>query len=151
SAEEQFYVVWPLLVLLGLLVARRTGGLRRGAVLLVLAIATLLSLVCSIVLTSTDPSIAYYATPTRAWEFGAGGVLALVLGGTVARPAVASAISWLGLGAILVAALAFSERLAFPGSVALLPVGGALAVMAAGMPACRWAPTAALRTAPMQF
>ena len=151
SAEEQFYVVWPLLVLLGLLVARRTGGLRRGAVLLVLAIATLLSLACSIVLTGTDPSIAYYATPTRGWEFGAGGVLAVVLGGAVQRPAIASVISWLGLGAILVAALAFSERLAFPGWMALLPVGGALAVMAAGMPDCRWAPTAFLRTAPMQF
>jgi peptidoglycan/LPS O-acetylase OafA/YrhL len=151
SAEEQFYVVWPLLVLLGLLVARRTGGVRRGAVLLVLAIATLLSLVCSIVLTATDPSIAYYATPTRAWEFGAGGVLALVMGGAIARPVLASAVSWAGLGAILVAALAFSERMAFPGWVALLPVGGALAVMAAGTPACRWAPSAALRTPPMQF
>ena len=67
SAEEQFYLVWPLLMVVGVLIARRTGGARRGAITLVLGIATLLSLVCSIVLTASDPSVAYYATPTRAW------------------------------------------------------------------------------------
>jgi SGNH domain (fused to AT3 domains) len=117
----------------------------------VLAIATLLSLACSVLLTASDPSIAYYATPSRAWEFGAGGVLALVAGRAVARPVVAGALSWAGLAAIAVAALAFSERLAFPGWAALLPVGGALAIIGAGMPACRWAPSRLLRLAPMQF
>jgi peptidoglycan/LPS O-acetylase OafA/YrhL len=151
SAEEQFYLVWPLLVMVGVLVARRTGGARRGAILFVLSIATLLCLVCSVLLTASDPSIAYYATPTRAWEFGVGGVLALAAGRAVARPVAAGVLSWLGLGAILVAALAFTERTAFPGWAALLPVGGALAVMAAGMPACRWAPTRVLAMAPMQF
>jgi peptidoglycan/LPS O-acetylase OafA/YrhL len=143
SAEEQFYIAWPLLVMLGVLLARRS------AIVLVLGVATVASLACSVVLTSSDPSIAYYATPTRAWEFGAGGLLALVA--VRARPSVAAALSWLGLGAIVVAALAFTERTAFPGWAALLPVGGALAVMAAGMPACRWAPTGLLRLAPMQF
>jgi peptidoglycan/LPS O-acetylase OafA/YrhL len=151
SAEEQFYLVWPLLMVVGVLIARRTGGARRGAITLVLGVATLLSLVCSIVLTASDPSVAYYATPTRAWEFGAGGLLALVARDAVARPVVGSVLSWLGLGAILVAALAFTERLAFPGVAALLPVGGALAVMAAGMPASRWAPSGLLRQGPLQF
>jgi peptidoglycan/LPS O-acetylase OafA/YrhL len=151
SAEEQFYVVWPLLMLVGVLLARRTGGARRGAITFVVGVATLLSLVCSIVLTASDPSVAYYATPTRAWEFGAGGLLALVARDTVARPVAGSVLSWLGLGAILLAALAFTDRLAFPGLAALLPVGGALAVMGAGMPACRWAPSGLLRLAPLQF
>jgi peptidoglycan/LPS O-acetylase OafA/YrhL len=151
SAEEQFYLVWPLLMVVGVLIARRTGGARRGAITLVLGIATLLSLACSIVLTASDPSVAYYATPTRAWEFGAGALLALVARDAVARPVLGGVLSWVGLGAILVAALAFTERLAFPGVAALLPVGGALAVMAAGMPACRWAPSSLLRAAPLQF
>jgi peptidoglycan/LPS O-acetylase OafA/YrhL len=151
SAEEQFYLVWPLLMVVGVLLARRTGGARRGAITLVLGVTTLLSLVCSVVLTASDPSVAYYATPTRAWEFGAGGVLALVARDAVARPVFGSLLSWLGLGAILVAALAFTERLAFPGWAALLPVAGALAVMGAGMPAVRWAPSAVLRLAPLQF
>jgi peptidoglycan/LPS O-acetylase OafA/YrhL len=151
SAEEQFYLVWPLLMLGGVLLARWRGGVRMRAVGFVLAVTTLLSLVCSVVVTASDPSIAYYATPTRAWEFGAGGLLALLSARAVARPVVGGVLSWLGLAAIFVAALAFTERLAFPGLVAVLPVGGALAVMAAGMPACRWAPTAVLRLPPMQF
>jgi peptidoglycan/LPS O-acetylase OafA/YrhL len=151
SAEEQFYVVWPLLMLVGVLIARRTGGVSRGAITLVLGVATLLSLACSIVLTASDPSVAYYATPTRAWEFGAGGLLALVVREEVARPVVGSALSWLGLAAILLAALGFSERMAFPGWAALLPIGGALAVMGAGMPTPRWAPSGVLRLPALQF
>jgi peptidoglycan/LPS O-acetylase OafA/YrhL len=145
SAEEQFYVVWPLLMVLGVLVARRRG------IAWVLGAATLLSLVCSVVLTASDPSVAYYATPTRAWEFGAGGLLALLSRGAVERPVAAGVLSWVGLGAILWAALAYTDRLAFPGAAALLPVGGALAVIGAGMPACRWAPSGLLRLAPLQF
>jgi peptidoglycan/LPS O-acetylase OafA/YrhL len=151
SAEEQFYVAWPLLMLVGVLIARRTGGVSRGAITLVLGVATLLSLACSIVLTASDPSVAYYATPTRAWEFGAGGLLALVAREEVARPVVGGVLSWLGLGAILLAALGFSERMAFPGWAALLPIGGALAVMGAGMPAPRWAPSGVLRLPALQF
>jgi peptidoglycan/LPS O-acetylase OafA/YrhL len=151
SAEEQFYLVWPLLMLGGVLVARRRGGVRLRAVGLVLGVATLLSFACSILLTASDPSVAYYATPTRAWEFGAGGLLALLSGRAVARPVIGGVLSWLGLAAIAVSALVYTERTAFPGLVALLPVGGALAVMAAGMPSGRWAPSALLRLAPAQF
>jgi peptidoglycan/LPS O-acetylase OafA/YrhL len=151
SAEEQFYLVWPLLMLGGVLLARWRGGVRLRAVGFVLAIATLLSLVCSLLLTASDPSVAYYATPTRAWEFGAGGLLALLSGRAVARPIVGGVLSWVGLAAIVVSALVYTERTAFPGLVALLPVGGALAVMAAGMPTSRWSPTALLRIAPAQF
>ena len=151
SAEEQFYVVWPLLVLLGVLVARRGVRPSRRGITLVLAAATLLSLACSVYLTATNPEVAYYATPTRAWEFGAGGLLALMPGEEGARPVAASLLSWLGLVAIVVAALSFTERMAFPGWAAVLPILGALAVMRAGMPSWRWAPSGVLRTAPLQF
>jgi peptidoglycan/LPS O-acetylase OafA/YrhL len=151
SAEEQFYAVWPLLMLLGVLAARRSARPSRWAMTLVLAAATLLSLGCSVYLTTTEPAVAYYATPTRAWEFGAGGLLALMPREEGARPVAASLLSWLGLAAIVLAALSFTDRLAFPGWVALLPVLGALAVMRAGMPACRLAPSRVLRAAPLQF
>ena len=55
SAEEQFYVVWPLLVLVGVLLARRRGRPTRAGIALVLAVATLLSLACSIYLTTAEP------------------------------------------------------------------------------------------------
>jgi peptidoglycan/LPS O-acetylase OafA/YrhL len=145
SAEEQFYVVWPLLVLAGAVMARRAG------IAVVLVVATLLSLGCSIYLTTTDPAVAYYATPTRAWEFGAGGLLALAPREDGARPVLAGVLSWVGLAGIAFAALSFNERLAFPGWAALLPVGGALAIIRAGMPSPRWAPSAMLRAVPFQF
>jgi peptidoglycan/LPS O-acetylase OafA/YrhL len=151
SAEEQFYVVWPLLMLAGVLVARLGARPTRRGIVLVLGAATLLSLACSVYLTAVSPAIAYYATPTRAWEFGAGGLLALTPREEDARPVAAGLLSWLGLIAIAVAALSFSERLAFPGWAALLPILGALAVMRAGLSAWRWAPSRLLRAAPLQF
>jgi peptidoglycan/LPS O-acetylase OafA/YrhL len=151
SAEEQFYVFWPLLVLVGVLVARRRARPTRRAITLVLAAATLLSLACSVYLTDAEPAVAYYATATRAWEFGAGGLLALMPREEGTRPVAASLLSWLGLIAIVGTALFFTDRLAFPGWVALLPILGALAVMRAGLPACGWAPSGMLRAAPLQF
>jgi peptidoglycan/LPS O-acetylase OafA/YrhL len=150
SAEEQFYVLWPLLMMLGVLATRRRGTPSRRAVTATLALATLLSLACSIVLTASDPDLAYYATPARAWEFGAGGVLALLPRNDGQRPRTDSLLAWLGLAGIAFAALSFTDRLAFPGWAALLPVGGALAVMRAELPSCRWAPSALLRARPLQ-
>jgi peptidoglycan/LPS O-acetylase OafA/YrhL len=152
SAEEQFYLVWPLLMVLGVVVARRRRvRATHRTVGTVLACVTLLSLACSLVLTVADPALAYFATPTRAWEFGAGGLLALRRPAGAGRPGARSLLSWLGLGAIVLAALAFTERTPFPGWAALLPVGGALAVLAAGLPVAWWAPTPLLRRAPVQL
>jgi peptidoglycan/LPS O-acetylase OafA/YrhL len=56
-----------------------------------------------------------------------------------------------GLTAIAVAAVTYSGATPFPGSAALLPVLGALAVIRAGTPDLRWAPTRAMRLAPVQY
>jgi len=146
SAEEQFYVVWPLLMLLGAWAARR-----RLAIAGVLVTVTGLSLAYSISETASNPAAAYFVTPTRAWEFGAGGLLAL-LGTRVWLPdAARAALSWAGLAAIGYAAVFYSTATAFPGWAAAAPVVGALAVIHAGLPRARWAPSAALRLRPAQF
>ena len=136
SVEEQFYVVWPLLFSLALFGVAvlwrlgRSGGDRRlMAVVLVLTTA---SLAWSIHLTATEPTTAYFSPFTRAWELGLGATVA-VYASTLARiPASAKvAMGWAGVAAIGVAAVAFSDRTPFPGSVALLPtVGTALAIIA---------------------
>ncbi len=119
SVEEQFYVVWPLLIMLALVWGRRAIPLVLGAVVLV-------SLVWSILATASDPAAAYFITPTRAWEFGLGGLLALVpLKGR------SPALSWAGIAAIALAAVLYSGDTPFPGVAALLPVLGAVAVIAA--------------------
>jgi peptidoglycan/LPS O-acetylase OafA/YrhL len=146
SAEEQFYVLWPLLILVG-----AWAGRRRLAIAGVLVTVTGLSLAYSISETASNPAAAYFVTPTRAWEFGAGGLLALI--GTRARlpDGARAALSWAGLAAIAYASAFYSTATAFPGWAAAVPVVGALAVIHAGVPQARWAPSPALRLRPAQF
>jgi peptidoglycan/LPS O-acetylase OafA/YrhL len=108
AVEEQFYLLWPLLVARG-----------RIAPLLMAAV-TLGSFAWAVQGTS------YFGTPGRAWELGAGALLALVV--TRRRPL----LGWAGLAAIGAAAVLYDETTPFPGTAALLPVLGALAVIAAG-------------------
>ncbi|MCP9824002.1 acyltransferase family protein [Synechococcus sp. EJ6-Ellesmere] len=80
GVEEQFYLLFPLVILLyGSLVADR-----RSSRSLIWVIATLsgASLLAFIALSERDPSAAYFLMPTRFWELGAGGLLVLLLGST---------------------------------------------------------------------
>ncbi|HYF28306.1 MAG TPA: acyltransferase family protein [Baekduia sp.] len=144
SVEEQFYVAWPLLLLAGALVSRR-----RAALAAVLGLVTVASLTYGIGATAADPATAFFSTPARAWEFGLGGLLALLPAWGGHRHARA-VLSWLGLAAIVAAAVAFHAGTPFPGLAALLPVLGALAVIRAGMPARAGAPTKLFAVAPVQ-
>ncbi|MDQ3723342.1 MAG: acyltransferase [Actinomycetota bacterium] len=147
SAEEQFYIAWPLLIALG---AWLSNG--RVAIFFVLGLVTGSSLAYSITETASNPAAAYFITPTRAWEFGAGGLLALLGARAWQLPdAARAALSWAGLLAILYASVFYSTDTAFPGSAALAPVLGTLAVILAGLPRARWAPSPALRLRPAQF
>jgi peptidoglycan/LPS O-acetylase OafA/YrhL len=151
SMEEQFYLVWPLLLLGAVtLTRRRPAAVRRRALALTMAALTAVSLAYSLHDTAATPVTAFFSTPARAWEFGAGGLLALLRRPGRRPTAADAAISWLGLAAILVAALAFTDGMDFPGAAALLPVGGALLVMWAGTPEQRLAPTPLLRLWPVQ-
>lgn len=154
AAEEQFYLAWPALILLALALVRSGArGPGRRAILAVLGLVTAGSLAFSILYTASNPTQAYFVTPTRAWEFGAGGLLALIASGAAAEPGgrARAAWSWAGLAAIVVAAFAYTNATAFPGVAAALPVLGALAVMGAGMSASRWSPTRLLARRPVQF
>src|SRR5207247_3114404 len=93
---------------------------------------------------------AYFVTRTRMWELGAGGLLALAPQRDGPASAARSALSWIGLGAIVIAAVTYNARTRFPGCAALLPVLGAIAVIAARAPTRRWAPTPVLRLGPVQ-
>jgi len=159
STEEQFYLVWPVLIAIIALVSRmsRAGRtLPRRAVFVGLAAVVVASLVFSIVYTGVSADAAYFITPTRAWEFGAGGLLAVVLPGPLsarpnARHGALSLLSLAGLASLTLAALAFSTATPFPGSAALLPVLGTLAVIAAGTPRAWFSPARVAGLRPVQF
>ena len=152
SVEEQFYLVWPLLIIAALWLAVRLGRRRVLVVAGVLAVATVASFVHGVVLTGQDHNLAYFSTLSRAWEFGVGGLLALLpaLAGERLRRTRALA-AWAGLAAIAVAARTFTDHEVFPGVIALVPVLGTAAVIWAGMPraALSLSPVAGLR--PVQW
>jgi len=128
SVEEQFYLVWPLLI--GLFVALGRG--RRRFVLVGLTVVVVASLVYSVWLTGDDPARAYFVTPTRIWELGAGGLLAALVAGRgwTAAPWRGPA-ALLGLALIAIAALTFDAATPFPGVAAALPVLGSVLVLGA--------------------
>jgi peptidoglycan/LPS O-acetylase OafA/YrhL len=152
SAEEQFYVVWPVVLLLAVgLTRKRSVRARRNAIVGVIGALTAVSLAYSLYDTAANPSAAYFITSTRAWEFGLGGLLALLPVIERSPGRLRAALSWAGLAAIAAAAAFYTEKTAFPGYAALLPVLGALAVIAAGAPTRRWAPTRGLELPPVQY
>lgn len=125
SVEEQFYILWPILVAVGFLIARRRGaialmGLIFGA-----------SLAWSIHLTPLDPSRAYFVTTTRVWELALGGLLALMVHRIRLRPSGRRLLAWAGLAVIGASAVLLTEASSFPGWIALVPTLGAAAVIAA--------------------
>lgn len=153
SVEEQFYVVWPLALLLGAWIATRLHRRALAGAAFAFGALTCASFVYSIVLTATIPTVAYFSTFTRAWEFGAGALLALALRVRPVpfSPFVSSILSWGGLGFILAAMVWFNASTPFPSWTALLPVTGCVAVIAAGSPSPRWSPSRLAALRPVQF
>lgn len=130
GVEEQYYVVWPLLLVLAASVLHR--------LLAVVLVIAALSFAANILLLNDYPSAVFYLPMTRFWELMVGSILAYV---HVYRPNVAralhaprfgSALSGLGALLLVVALLVTKESMNFPGWWALLPTLGTAALIAAG-------------------
>ena len=133
AVEEQFYLVWPWLLLLVTRRARGTGRRLTLPLLGGLAVVAIPSLWWSVQQTASAPGWAYVSSFTRAWELAVGGGIAIAAPYLSRLPrAVAAILGWAGLLAIGYAALTYSEATGFPGSAALVPVLGAAALVAAG-------------------
>jgi peptidoglycan/LPS O-acetylase OafA/YrhL len=153
AIEEQFYVVWPTLLLAVTWFWRRRGSSARPAIWVTLAIVLVGSLTLGVHLTDEQPAAAYFSTFGRAWELALGAVLALI--GAVRIPrAAAAAIGWGGLGAIVYSAFAFDAGTPFPGVAALLPTVGTACVILAGSSIyaqARGAPAGLLSLPPVRY
>lgn len=126
AVEEQFYLVWPILVLLAALAARRFS--RRASVGVAALTITGVTLAVAAAQTVTEPTTAYFSSFTRGWELGLGAVLACTPALRIPRWAMTGA-SWAGVGLIAVA-LFVRDGFPFPG--AILPCVGSALVIAAG-------------------
>jgi peptidoglycan/LPS O-acetylase OafA/YrhL len=151
SVEEQFYVIWPVLLVLAAWLGHRFR--RRGAIAGVLVLAGAASLVISLIWTAAMPAYAFFATPTRCWEFTVGGLIAVVRVPLPPRlvTGLRSSTTWAGLGLVVVSAFTISARDAYPGTAALAPVTGAAFVIAGQAAPGRWSPARLLATRPLQW
>ena len=161
AVEEQFYVVWPLLLLACIGVTKllsrgRTHPsverLPRRAVVTMLVTITLASLVWSIVQTVASPATAYFSTFTRAWELGIGALIALVPPSAVRRLAGrgVQAMALAGAAMVVASCVLISETTPFPGIAAALPVGGTALLLLAGTGRVTTLPAALLATSVMR-
>jgi len=141
GVEEQFYLVWPALMLLAFGAWRSKGNHVRRLKVAMLAIA-ILSLLCCIALTRTAPQMAFYMMPLRAWQFAAGAMVWLYFNPPMDHTdrqtqhktiIIARCIGWLGFGLIIVSALWFDANMAYPGWRSLLPTIGAATIIAVGV------------------
>jgi peptidoglycan/LPS O-acetylase OafA/YrhL len=153
SVEEQFYLVWPILILLlGLLayVTRRRPMLWYAVGL---GAVVVLSLLWSIHETAADPAAAYFVTWTRVWELGVGGLAALLArtellaSRAVLARTFAAAIGLIGMVAV---GFGYDASTPFPGWQAGVPVLAAALVILADAP--RWSlPVRILGMRPVQW
>jgi peptidoglycan/LPS O-acetylase OafA/YrhL len=158
AVEEQFYLVWPALLLLAWRASRRSSAAARMRVVGgLIAVVVLVSFVAGVVLTPVAQPIAFFLLPTRAWELGVGALIAVAPAfasaggrGTVLPGAARIALGWLGLATILTAMLLLDESTPFPGTAAALPVLGTALVLAAGSEA-RGGVGSVLGVRPLQF
>jgi peptidoglycan/LPS O-acetylase OafA/YrhL len=165
GVEEQFYLVWPvfLMLLLGTWHWQGAGQnlwrLRFGM------IATIgLCLLLSIFLTYKIPSWGFYLMPSRAWQFALGALALIWSTGNGRNVSNISSLrvsrgtsrilatgGWAGIALILGSALLLDPNTAYPGVWAFLPSAGAALVLIAGATVNAASVSRVLSLPPMQW
>ena len=157
GVEEQFYLVWPLLILVtawGIRRVRRQRADGPGSPVPYLAVLTLVAAVSfflSVALTYVLPPFAYFSLPTRAWQLALGGIVAFTAPRWRRLPNVtAAALAWSGLAMIVAAYLLIDGSSPYPGVAAALPTVGAALVIGGGCATAARGAGLLLGTAPMR-
>lgn len=125
GVEEQFYALFPILIIVIMVVARKR-------LLVALAGLTMISFVCAVILTRSYPAAAFYLLPARAWELGVGTILAAWHATRMPwRPSCLGqeTIAVAGLLLLAIGIFAFDSDTAFPGVAAAVPVLGTAALI----------------------
>jgi len=133
AVEWQFYLLLPLVLLA---VWKWRSG--RRPVMIVIAVALLASLALSMVLTTLQPTAAFYLLPTRAWEMLAGGLVYLLANRWAMTPRQRTMLEAVGIALVIGSIAGFDVSSPWPGWRALVPVLGTAAVLLAAQPVSGW-------------
>ena len=126
AVEEQFYLIWPLVIGAAIHFLKSVSRLR-----LVLACLTIGSFAVSALLTDSQGPLAFYGLHTRAWEFGLGGLAALIPVDGQSKPPISYAIGTTsGLAMLAVSAFTITSETTFPGWAAFAPTFATAIVLA---------------------
>ncbi|KUI39169.1 hypothetical protein AU194_14120 [Mycobacterium sp. GA-2829] len=152
SIEEQFYIFWPLLIVLVAWVVKRAQGSATGVTFAALGVIAAGSLAWSVYLTDADASRAYFVTTTRLWELALGGLVALAMPLFLKMPKMSAvALAWIGVAGILGTGFLLTTAVPFPGSIALIPTVATALVLAAGPAAGNAGPVRIFANKPTQW
>ncbi len=124
AVEEQFYIFWPLLIALLVMVKRRmVAGI---------AIVTAASFAYAVYATAVEPSVAYFNPLARIWEFGLGALIATATLPKLNR-GFSATLSLAGFAGLAATIVLLNPTFAFPGLPALLPALSTALVLYAGI------------------
>jgi peptidoglycan/LPS O-acetylase OafA/YrhL len=129
GVEEQFYIFFPIVVM----VLLKLGKASKSLLIAGLTMITAVSFAVCVAITPSMPAISFYLLPFRAWELGAGALLAL-LGSKVNRIKSVNRelFGWVGLVIIIVTSFIYDSKTSFPGYAAGLPVVATLLLILSG-------------------
>lgn len=123
SVEEQFYILFPIFILIGLRYFKRL-------ITPLLFTVLLLSLVLADIESRDGSTGSFFLLPTRAWELIAGILCAIILKNNVHFPRlVRESLSLIGLAFIIFSVILFEEKMAHPGFITLFPVIGTMLII----------------------
>lgn len=132
AVEAQFYVLYPIFIALIWRFWKSVKAVTVGVLLLFLV-----SLVLNLVLSSRDPSAAFYLLPTRGWELAAGALVFLIAKQYTLPQKPLSLFYWAGWLMVISSFFFIDETLAWPSYWAILPVLGTSLIVLANKSDCR--------------
>lgn len=147
GVEEQFYLLWPVLIVLALWLARRSSA--RTALTVLFATLAVASLAACLWIAQKQPTFAFYMMPTRAWQFAAGALVWLQTDNATPTKHAASIAGAIGLAILIAGLVTIDASTTYPSLLAVLPTAGTCMLLWAGT-AKGSVPHAFLSLPPMQ-
>lgn len=156
AVEEQFYLIWPVVIVVVLALAASRLQLSKARALqllqLVLFIIVAVSFTYACWQSRAEPTWAYFSTFSRGWELGTGALIATFIFRLALIPAaVRPVLAWAGLIGILGSVLLLNSHSVFPAPWGAVPVLSTALIIAAHTGADRVPGFSVLSLKPLQY